>query len=243
MARQVYFDPFGMRTQGYRAGVQDETGIQNNTRQARYSDAMFPFAVNRAQREDAFETANLPRRNRLADAGLYSAQQPIYMDIARRTGYNAPAIRNDFQFAGAQFGMRPGSTFSDGVNPDGTAFTYTEQEPYMQLPDLYGDYQDFAPNYQNLNEAYQYEAFRPYATEDAAAQLRYDEFGQRAAQEQRLAEQAYWEQRQRAQRAAQTQQLIDMGFRFSPSGQVLSAPPGWASPSAGAAGGDDGYTF
>lgn len=223
MARRVYFDPFGMRTEGYRAGVQDETGIQNATRQARYSDAMFPFTVNRARREDQFEAANLPRRQRAADIGLYNLEQPILRDFGRLTGQWAPAVRNDFNIVGAQFGTRPGQTFDDGVDAAGNPMRYTELVPYVQLQDFYGQYQDIDPNFQNLIDAYQTEAFRPQAIQDAATQLQYDEFGLRQQEAQLRYMQTMEELRRRQEQLRMIRELQRLGYYVSPiSGQVIN---------------------
>lgn len=72
MARQVYYDPFGSRLDGYRQGVADEVGVQGSVRQARNSDwnynNVLPLALQTAQREEAY--------NQYADP--YRRQNTVY---------------------------------------------------------------------------------------------------------------------------------------------------------------------
>lgn len=105
MARNVYYDPFGQRTDGYRMGVQDEVGLQDQTRRARASDwdmdNMAPLRLNQAQRNDAMGQFAVPylqnqygidqRRNL---AGLYPMEQRNFEGIGQATGNYAPALTN-----------------------------------------------------------------------------------------------------------------------------------------------------
>lgn len=243
MARSVYFDPFGMRTTGYRAGIQDETGLQDTTRQARYSDAMFPFTVNRARREDQlgaaqlpFQMRQLPRAERAQELSLWGLEDPVQAAVGRRTGNFAGQARNDLGILGAQLGMRPGQTFNDGVDEFGNPMSYTEQQPFYQLPDIYGQLQEAPLDYQNMLDAYQTEAFRPQAMQDMEAQMQWDRLGinQQVAQMQQM--QAMAEIQRRQEQMRQIQELQDMGYFVSPiSGQVIN--PG------GGAADDDAYTY
>lgn len=73
MARQVYYDPFGMRLQGERMGREDEIGLQSATRQARLSDWQYnnelPLELRARQREDRFQQFYDPFRRNSAKVG------------------------------------------------------------------------------------------------------------------------------------------------------------------------------
>lgn len=104
MARQVYYDPFGMRTAGYQAGVKDEIAVQDQTRRARNSDwdyrNMNPLRLQEQQRitqynkfADPYMRRGLGITERSNIAGLAQAELPIYGEEARlsgdSSGYNA----------------------------------------------------------------------------------------------------------------------------------------------------------
>lgn len=116
MARQVYFDPFGMRTEGERAGVRDEAFLQDQTRRARASDFDFnellPLRLNEAQRADRLGAAQLPYQidalglnQRTAINNLYNQTASILGDIGPRTGNYRPAQANDLSYLYGGYGV------------------------------------------------------------------------------------------------------------------------------------------
>lgn len=103
--RQVYFDPFGSQLEGFRQGVQDEVGLQDQTRRARASDwdynNMAPLHLQAAQQAQRIANAQEPYTIR--GFGLQEAQQaaqtaatqqPLYDQLALRTGDGAPGLAN-----------------------------------------------------------------------------------------------------------------------------------------------------
>lgn len=113
MARAVYYDPFGMRTNGYRAGVQDEIAIQDNTRRARAADwdynNMAPLRLQQAQRADALDQFAQPYlqnqygiNQRANLASLFRQEQPNYESIGQATGNYAPALVGALNYGSGQ---------------------------------------------------------------------------------------------------------------------------------------------
>lgn len=105
MARQVFYDPFGQRTQGFRQGVSDEMQVQDQTRRARASDYDFgvrePLRLREAQRQDQLGEYALPYQQRayglterLNRANVFGAEQPIFDEAAAIYGDYAPARAN-----------------------------------------------------------------------------------------------------------------------------------------------------
>lgn len=103
MARQVFYDPFGQRTAGYRAGIQDEVTLQDQTRRARASDYDYnqvaPIRLETMQREQALgQFADPYLRNqygiqeRANTATLAGAELGIRGQTGQATGDYAPYI-------------------------------------------------------------------------------------------------------------------------------------------------------
>lgn len=103
MARQVYYDPFGQRTTGYRAGIEDEISLQDQTRRARASDYDYnqiaPIRLETMQREQALgQFADPYLRNayglqqRANEAGLAGAELGIRAQTGQATGDYAPYL-------------------------------------------------------------------------------------------------------------------------------------------------------
>lgn len=103
MARQVYYDPFGQRTTGYRAGIEDEVSLQDHTRRARASDYDYnqiaPIRLETMQREQAlgqFADPYLRRAYGLQERGntasLAGAELGIRAQTGQATGDYAPYI-------------------------------------------------------------------------------------------------------------------------------------------------------
>lgn len=159
MARQVYYDPFGSRLAGYRAGVQDETNLQEQTRRARVADYDFnnfaPLRLNQARRQDQLETTALPYQQRAyglqeraAAAGLFNVEQGNFERIGSTTGNYAPALANaQFYGSGPQGPYMDSAAFAPYVRfvsdtlrgVDTTLPTYGEQlmQEYGVSPEAY----------------------------------------------------------------------------------------------------------
>ena len=222
MARQVYYDPFGSRLAGYRAGVQDETGLQEQTRRARVADYDFnnfaPLRLSQAQRQDQLETTALPYQQqaygiqqRAALAGLFGAEQPNFERIGSVTGNYAPAIAN------AQF---------YGSNPTGAYLQNPEAfAPYArQLSDMFRGVDITAPTYgtQMLQdfgigpEAYQAATQGLTGVVGPQAEAGYDQYlgfdrGLQLAQQNRQAASDIWQQQY--QQGALNNQAVDAQVR------------------------------
>lgn len=101
MARQVYYDPFGMRTEGYRAGVSDEQSIQGATRAARGIDWAYnnvnPLTLMGLRREEDFQQYADPFRRKATEGADYDAELARAFGFGARTGVYAPAEQLDFQ--------------------------------------------------------------------------------------------------------------------------------------------------
>lgn len=120
MARQVRFDPFGMQLAGEQAGLRDEAFLQDQTRRARASDYDFntlaPLRLEGFQRDnrlgaaaEPYQMRQLGLNERMARAGLYRQEAPIYSDIGIRTGNMGPSIANDlsYQYGYSGLGLTP----------------------------------------------------------------------------------------------------------------------------------------
>lgn len=103
MARQVFYDPFGQRMNGYRAGIQDETNLQDQTRRARASDFDYnniaPIRLEQLQRTNALEQFADPfMRNqygiqqRANLAGLANTELGVNSIIGQSTGNYSPYL-------------------------------------------------------------------------------------------------------------------------------------------------------
>lgn len=148
--RTQFYDPFGMRTQGYRAGVADEMQVQDQTRRADQFDweraNMRPILLQAAQREEEFMGATDPWRRNLVRGADYDAEIGRRLNYGLRSGNTAPAMVYDFsQFApNAQYYL-PEVSFlrneqdgSMGWNLPGGGFA-----PFQQNPQNYLDYAQF----------------------------------------------------------------------------------------------------
>lgn len=112
MARQVYFDPYGQRVEGFRAGVQDMMNLQDNVRRARASDwdynNMAPLRLSAAQRQDEYGRAKLPYdinalgiNQRMAVGNLFDADQRRNWEYGATRADYAPAFAaQDFYHSG-----------------------------------------------------------------------------------------------------------------------------------------------
>lgn len=101
MARAVYYDPFGQRTQGYREGINDEVQLQDQTRRARASDFDYnniaPLRLEQLQRANALEQFADPYlrnqygiQQRANLAGLAGAELGVNALTGQATGNYAP---------------------------------------------------------------------------------------------------------------------------------------------------------
>src|SRR5690606_36234405 len=112
MARQVFYDPYGMRQAGYDQGMQREMQVQDQTRRARSADwdysYMAPLRLQAAQRTDRYGEAALPYQinslginERAALGNLYDAEQTRlgrYGEI--RADYSPAYADQDFYVSG-----------------------------------------------------------------------------------------------------------------------------------------------
>lgn len=105
MVRSVYFDPFGSQLAGYRAGVQDEMGLQRTTRDARAMDWEYnniaPLRLQGMQREEDYQQYFDPYKRRAADinermalGNQFDAQNRRFLEWGNRTADYAPAAAN-----------------------------------------------------------------------------------------------------------------------------------------------------
>jgi hypothetical protein len=151
MARQVYYDPFGMRTAGYQAGVNDEQAVQGSTRAARQLDWDFgfmnPLRLQQAQREEQFQQYGDPFRRRGLQDAEYDANLARAMGFGTRTGVYAPAQRLDYSrfVPGAEQTAHP-ELFVDQMNPEtlqrefGFYSPTGEFQPYQPTNQGYAEY-------------------------------------------------------------------------------------------------------
>lgn len=112
---RIYYDPFGMRLEGYRKGVQDETGLQEQTRRARVADYDFntlqPLRTAQAQRQDQFEQAALPYNIRGLDiaermglSNLFTNENNAGQAAAQNTGdYGGVLANSELYSRGAPY--------------------------------------------------------------------------------------------------------------------------------------------
>lgn len=107
--RQVYFDPFGSRLEGFQQGVRDESGLQAATRTARASDwdynNMAPLRLRAETREQNFQDYADPYRRQLQGLGvrqtaanLFGTEQPLYERVGQVTGNYAAPLANAHNF-------------------------------------------------------------------------------------------------------------------------------------------------
>lgn len=116
---RVYYDPFGSRLQGYRLGVFDETGLQEQTRRARTADYDFnnfmPLRLAQARRQDQFESAALPYNitnlglaQRQLAGNVFDTEQKNNSLIGSTTGDYSPYLANAYTYGNGV------STFANG---------------------------------------------------------------------------------------------------------------------------------
>lgn len=100
--RNVYYDPFGMRLEGYRAGVGDEVQLQDQTRRARASDWDFanvkPLELETMQRENTFQNWFDPYRRTAARGGVYDQELNRAGQFGLMTGVDAPLQDTMFNY-------------------------------------------------------------------------------------------------------------------------------------------------
>src|SRR6186713_3492013 len=96
MARNVYFDPFGQRTEGYRAGVQDESALQGATRAARGIDwdynNMAPIRLGEAQLAYDYNKFATPYNQKVLQRADVAGDIAQAAGVANRSG-NTRLIR------------------------------------------------------------------------------------------------------------------------------------------------------
>lgn len=140
MARNVYFDPFGSRVEGYRAGVQDEQSLQGATRAARAIDwdynNMKPLELDTARRVNAYGAYADPFLRADIKRQDYRANLQDALGFTRRTGNEAPSQYVDFKY------FQPQQTVDDPTT--GLAsYSYTDPfgnlHPYSPTPGNYRD--------------------------------------------------------------------------------------------------------
>lgn len=149
MARQVYYDPFGQRTEGYRQGVADEVGVQNAVRQARQQDwnynNVLPLALKGAQREEDFQQGFDPLRRRNAmyeSAGL--ANKNAYdaftnnVTMGSALGTQAPAEATARAYWSGNFGIPGVQEGITDILTRGYAGQPVGQDLYSEVIDQYG---------------------------------------------------------------------------------------------------------
>lgn len=144
MARQAHFDPFGKRVDGYRAGVEDEMKLQDQTRRARSSDwdyqNMSPLRLNAAQRIDTLGNAALPFdiralgiRERGAEATLAGQELPVLSRYGEISGNMAPHNARLLQYSSGQY-QDPYDMFT-GLSRE--LYDTYNNDPALQQPDYY----------------------------------------------------------------------------------------------------------
>lgn len=138
MARQVYFDPFGQRVEGYRAGVQDEQALQGATRAARTLDwdynNMAPIRLREAQLVADQNAFAAPFVNRAIARTDFENEALTNAGIGMRTGNWTPQQMADLQRTGVAT-TQPGGQ---------TTWTYTDpygvQRPYVLNNEAYASH-------------------------------------------------------------------------------------------------------
>lgn len=201
MARQVYYDPYGVRTNAYDTGLQREMSLQDQTRRARASDYDYfvnePLRLAHAQREDTYAQAALPYRQRAlglseraAQGNLYDAEMGRAMNYGELRADYSPAIANQDLYFSGQYANAPQylAPYSEHIRQT------IDQSPFMQsasqLAQSFGiDPQVFM---QALNQMIgrfspqTEQSMDQYQTWDRTRQLAQDQFGitqQRAGME------------------------------------------------------------
>lgn len=171
MARNVYFDPFGSRVEGYRAGVQDEQAVQGAVRGARQLDwdynNMNPIRLDVARRANAFGAYDDQFRRAESRRDDFVKEAAVRGDIGIRTNNAAPLQNLDAGYLQPE--VRP--------NPDGTTVQgYTNPAGVFQPLDFNNQtYLESARivnpnylNYMNANAQLDAQRFMTQAQLDAA---------------------------------------------------------------------------
>lgn len=170
--RQVYYDPFGMRTEGYRAGVSDEQALQGSTRAARDLDWNYnninPITLMGLRREEQYNQYADPFRRNAARGLDYDANLQRALGFGGRTGVFAPAQNIDFGY------FQPNGTVPGGADGSSPLPYYTDPTGIMSFynPDFngYGDYwrmTDPSVSQYILNNANMEQAWRQFQAEQA----------------------------------------------------------------------------
>lgn len=145
MARQVYFDPFGSYVSGYDTGVQREQSLQKSTREARREDAMLPFDVRLAQRDDELGVYSLPARKQAVQAGArilgnqaFDSDLAVGDTIAKRLGVTQPMEQTLYGRGGFEPTLNLGA--ADGPQVRNIAQAQIKWDQALsKLPDLADD--------------------------------------------------------------------------------------------------------
>lgn len=114
MARQVFYDPYGMRQDGYDLGVQREMQLQDQTRRARVADwdyaNMAPLRLQGAQRQERLGAYGEPyQRNafginqQAALGALHDAEQTRLGRYGEMRGDYSPAFADQDLYASGQY--------------------------------------------------------------------------------------------------------------------------------------------
>lgn len=162
--RNVYYDPFGMRLEGYRAGVGDEMQLQANTRNARQSDwnyeNVLPLELQGAQREEAFQQWADPTRRRSTEGALFDTELNRAGIMGQATGIQQPirdVFHNYFRPTSAMSEVDPQTGIPAGpptyAYPNGAGGYTQGQYSDQSLFDYFGRQHGLALADQNLQAA------------------------------------------------------------------------------------------
>lgn len=121
MARQVYYDPFGMRTAGYQQGIKDEVTLQDQTRRARAADwdhtNVAPLRLNALRRADdlgafgqQYEKNKYGINERQALSNLASTELPHLQTYGQITGDQSPYMARLGMYGAGQY-LDPQNTY------------------------------------------------------------------------------------------------------------------------------------
>lgn len=142
--RTQFYDPFGMRMQGFRAGVADEMQVQDQTRRADQFDwereNMRPLQLRAANRVEDFNAFADPFMRNTARRTDYMGETGVANDFGFRTGNYAPAMMNDFNYFVPQASYyRPEASFYQDAS--GMGFTTPDggRAPLQFNPQNYAD--------------------------------------------------------------------------------------------------------
>ena len=169
--RQVYFDPFGMYTEGLDKGISRQMDIEKQSRDARDSDYKFnvlnPFELNRIRRDDWLGERVLPLRYDQIKYDTDSKRNAVFgsnLGIAdafgERTGVAAPIYNTFGQHYGLNYVTDPttgamriespqGSTWGTIADPNRAMQDYLLRDQAMKEAEFGLRAQQQAANLQN----------------------------------------------------------------------------------------------